>query len=634
MAQASTSATIDHIPVVRIASPRDLEEYRKAVVASSDPNAPRVIVCCGTGCQATGSVEVIEALRAAVAEAGWDGKVIPRVKQSGCHGFCSRGPLVIVQPEDLFYQRVTPADVPEIVTQTLLGGQPVKRLLYKSTESKDLIPHTHEIPFYAKQTRIVLKNIGHVDPFEIKDALAHGAYQALAKTLTELSPKQVIDEVTASKLRGRGGAGFPTGVKWQSCARQEGTRYVICNADEGDPGAFMDRSLLEGDPHRVLEGMAIAAYAIGSQRGYIYCRAEYPLAVRTLIAAIRQAEDMGLLGDNILGTGFSFNVSISTGAGAFICGESSALMSSLEGKVGRPRAKYIRSTERGFRDSPSNLNNVETYANVPDIILHGGEWYASHGTERSAGTKVFALTGNVHNVGLVEVPMGISLREIVYGIGGGIPNKKELKAVQTGGPSGGCIPIPKKFIDIKVGFGTLAEVGSMMGSGGMIVMDEDTCMVEVARYFINFLVEESCGQCSPCREGLTRMLEILSRITHGEGRESDLQDLEEIGTFTNNFSLCGLGTSAANPVMSTIRYFREEYEAHIRDKKCPSGICKALFHYEIDPETCTGCGVCLRRCPAGAITGEKKKAHLIHQETCIKCMECYKNCKFKSIRIR
>ncbi len=629
----STSATIDNIPIVRLASPHDLEEYRKALVASSDPDSPRVVVCCGTGCQATGSVEVIEALRTAVAGADWDGQVLPRIKQTGCHGFCSRGPLVIIEPQDLFYQRVTPADVPEIVTQTLLGGQPVKRLLYKSTESKDLIPHSRDIPFYSKQTRIVLKNIGKIDPFETKDALAHGAYLALAKALTELSPKQVIDEVTASKLRGRGGAGFPTGVKWQSCARQEGTRYVICNADEGDPGAFMDRSLLEGDPHRVLEGMALAAYAIGSQRGYIYCRAEYPLAVRTLIAAIRQAEGMGLLGDNILGTGFSFHVSISTGAGAFICGESSALMSSLEGKVGRPRAKYIRSTERGFRDSPSNLNNVETYANVPDIILHGGEWYASHGTERSAGTKVFALTGNVHNVGLVEVPMGISLREIVYGIGGGIPNKKELKAVQTGGPSGGCIPIPKKFIDIKVGFGTLAEVGSMMGSGGMIVMDEDTCMVEVARYFIHFLVEESCGQCSPCREGLIRMLEILTRITQGEGRDSDLQDLDEIGTFTNNFSLCGLGTSAANPVMSTIRYFREEYEAHIRDKKCPAGICRSLFHYEIDPETCTGCGLCLKRCPAGAITGEKKMAHLIHQEACIKCMECYKNCKFKSIRI-
>ena len=394
----------------------------------------------------------------------------------------------------------------------------------------------------------------------------------------------------------------------------------------------MDRSLLEGDPHTVLEGMALAAYAIGVHRD-IYCRAEYPLAVKTLTAAIRQAEAAGLLGEDILGTGFAFKVTISTGAGAFICGESSALMSSLEGKVGRPRPKYIRSTERGFRDSPSNLNNVETFANIPGIIQNGGDWYKSHGTERSTGTKVFALTGNVHNVGLVEVPMGISLREIVYGIGGGIPNGKELKAVQTGGPSGGCIPIPKKFIDINVGFGKLAEVGSMMGSGGMIVMDEDTCMVEVSRYFINFLVEESCGQCSPCREGLIRMRDILRRITRGEGREGDLKDLEEIGTFTNAFSLCGLGTSAANPVMSTLRYFREEYEAHISDRKCPAGICKALYHYEIDAATCTGCGLCRRRCPAGAIDGENKKAHVIRQEACIKCMECYKNCKFKSIRI-
>ncbi|MCU0564527.1 MAG: 4Fe-4S binding protein, partial [Desulfobacterales bacterium] len=412
-----------------------------------------------------------------------------------------------------------------------------------------------------------------------------------------------------------------------------GRHYVICNGDEGDPGAFMDASVMEGDPHAVLEGMAIAAYAMGSDRGFLYVRMEYPLAVQTLTTAIRQAEDLGLLGSDIMGTGFSFRASISTGAGAFVCGESSALMSSLEGRVGRPRAKYIRSTERGFRDSPSNLNNVETYANVPEIVLRGGQWYAGYGTERSTGTKVFSLTGNVHNVGLVEVPMGTSLREIVFGIGGGIPNKKQLKAVQTGGPSGGCIPIPGKFIDINVGFGKLAEIGSMMGSGGMIVMDENTCMVEVSRYFINFLVEESCGQCTPCREGLTRMREILSRITQGEGREGDIEQLEEIGQFTNNFSLCGLGTSAANPVLSTIKYFREEYEAHIRERKCPAGVCKPLFHYEIDPDTCTGCGVCLKRCPAGAVTGEKKKAHRIHQEACIKCMECYRNCKFDSIRI-
>jgi NADH:ubiquinone oxidoreductase subunit F (NADH-binding) len=451
--------------------------------------------------------------------------------------------------------------------------------------------------------------------------------------LTEMTPDQVIEEVKSSRLRGRGGAGFPTGLKWESCARQPGRHYVICNGDEGDPGAFMDASVMEGDPHAVLEGMAIAAYSMGSDRGLLYVRMEYPLAVQTLTRAIRQAEELGLIGDNILGTGFKFKVSVSTGAGAFVCGESSALMSSLEGKVGRPRPKYIRSTEKGFRDSPSNLNNVETYANVAEIILRGGAWYTGYGTERSAGTKVFSLTGNVHNVGLVEVPMGTSLREIVYGIGGGIPNKKELKAVQTGGPSGGCIPIPKKFLDINVGFGKLAEIGSMMGSGGMIVMDENICMVEVSRYFINFLVEESCGQCTPCREGLTRMKDILTRITLGEGRAGDAELLEEIGNFTNSFSLCGLGTSAANPVLSTIKYFREEYDAHILDKKCPAGVCKPLYYYEIDPEKCTGCGLCRLKCPAKAVAGEKKQPHTIDQELCIKCMECYKNCKFDSIKI-
>jgi len=479
----------------------------------------------------------------------------------------------------------------------------------------------------------VLRNCGVIDPLKIEEYIARDGYEALGKVLTSMTPEQVIDEMTKSGLRGRGGAGFPTGLKWESCAKQEGTRYVICNADEGDPGAFMDRSLLEGDPHSVLEGMAICAYAVGSNRGYMYVRAEYPLAVKTLTTAIRQAEALGLLGENIMGSGFDFKVTISTGAGAFICGESSALMASLEGKVGRPRPKYIRSVEKGFRDSPSNLNNVETYANIPDIITNGGDWYKSYGTERSAGTKVFALTGNVYNIGLVEVPMGISLMEIVYGIGGGIPNKRALKGVQTGGPSGGCIPIPHKIPDINVGYGKLAEAGSIMGSGGMIVMDEDTCMIEVSRYFVNFLVEESCGQCTPCREGLIRMREILNRITQGEGREGDVELLDEIGRFTNNFSLCGLGTSAANPVLSTIRYFREEYDAHIRDKKCPSGVCKPLFHYEIDPETCTGCGLCKSKCPVKAITGEKKKTHVIDQSLCIKCMECYKNCKFRSVKI-
>jgi NADH-quinone oxidoreductase subunit F len=555
------------------------------------------------------------------------------VKRTGCHGFCSRGPLLTLEPQGLFYQRVKPEDAADIIRKTVIAGEVIPRFLYKPPGSKETIAKVSDIPFFAKQTKLVLKRVGRIDPFDIRDAIAHGAYEGLAKVLAGMTPQQVIEEIKISRLRGRGGAGFPTGIKWESCAGQPGRHYVICNGDEGDPGAFMDASVMEGDPHAVLEGMAIAAYAMGSDRGFLYVRMEYPLAVQTLAAAIRQAEDLGLIGQNILGTDFSFRTSISTGAGAFVCGESSALMSSLEGKVGRPRAKYIRSTEKGFRDSPSNLNNVETYANVPGIILHGGQWYTTFGTERSAGTKVFSLTGNVHNVGLVEVPMGTSLREIVFGIGGGIPNKKQLKAVQTGGPSGGCIPIPGKFIDINVGFGKLAEIGSMMGSGGMIVMDENTCMVEISRYFINFLVEESCGQCTPCREGLTRMRETLTRITQGEGREGDIELLEEIGQFTNSFSLCGLGTSAANPVLSTIRYFREEYDTHIRNKKCPAGVCKPLYYYEIDPEKCTGCGVCRKRCPAEAITGEKKKPHTIHQELCIKCMECYRNCKFDSISI-
>jgi NADH-quinone oxidoreductase subunit F len=630
----ATSVVPDLAWTKKISSPHELADYRQALLAGMDPDAPCIRVCCGTGCKAVGSLDVLEAMKAAVAAAGVDVKVMPEVKRTGCHGFCSRGPLLTFQPRGLFYQRVTPGDAAEIIQKTAVGGELIPRLLYKPPGAKEPIAKVGDIPFFAKQTKVVLQRVGRIDPFDIRDAIAAGAYEGLAKVLSGMTPQQVIEEIKTSRLRGRGGAGFPTGIKWESCAAQPGRHYVICNGDEGDPGAFMDASVMEGDPHAVLEGMAIAAYAMGSDRGFLYVRLEYPLAVQTLAAAIRQAEDLGLIGRNIMGTDFSFRTSISTGAGAFVCGESSALMSSLEGKVGRPRAKYIRSTEKGFRDSPSNLNNVETYANVPAIILRGGPWYTSYGTERSAGTKVFSLTGNVHNVGLVEVPMGTSLREIVYGIGGGIPNKKELKAVQTGGPSGGCIPIPSKFLDINVGFGKLAEIGSMMGSGGMIVMDENTCMVEVSRYFINFLVEESCGQCTPCREGLTRMKETLTRITVGEGREGDIEMLEEIGTFTNSFSLCGLGTSAANPVLSTIKYFREEYDAHIHDKKCPAGVCKPLFYYEIDPETCTGCGLCRKRCPAAAVEGEKKKPHTIHQELCIKCMECYRSCKFDSIRIK
>ena len=631
MIEATQTANLPEVN--KITAPAGLDLFRQELQSRLDPNAPLVIVCCGTGCQAAGSVEVVDKFKQVLSGTGWNGKVIPLVKPTGCHGFCSRGPLVIIEPQDLFYQQVKVDDVEDIVNKTILNNEVIKKLQYKPANSKEVIPRASDIPYYAKQTRLVLKNIGKVDPTEINDSIVRGSYSALAKVLTRMSPQDVINEVANSKLRGRGGAGFPTGLKWESCAKQEGIRYVICNADEGDPGAFMDRSLLEGDPHSVLEGMAICAYAVGSNRGYMYVRAEYPLAVKTLTTAIRQAEALGLLGENIMGTGFDFKVTISTGAGAFICGESSALMASLEGKVGRPRPKYIRSVEKGFRDSPSNLNNVETYANIPDILTNGGDWYKSYGTERSSGTKVFALTGNVYNIGLVEVPMGISLMEIVYGIGGGIPNKRALKGVQTGGPSGGCIPIPHKIPDINVGYGKLAEAGSIMGSGGMIVMDEDTCMIEVSRYFVNFLVEESCGQCTPCREGLIRMREILNRITQGEGREGDVELLDEIGNFTNNFSLCGLGTSAANPVLSTIRYFREEYDAHIRDKKCPSGVCKPLFHYDIDAETCTGCGLCKSKCPVKAISGEKKKTHVIDQSLCIKCMECYKSCKFRSVKI-
>ncbi|MFA5903540.1 MAG: NADH-ubiquinone oxidoreductase-F iron-sulfur binding region domain-containing protein [Desulfobacula sp.] len=616
--------------LTRIDSVKGLEEYRKNIIAQYDPNAPKVIVCCGTGCQINGAIEVAEAFKTSLAETGWNGKVIPQIKKTGCHGFCSKGPLVVIEPQDIFYQKVRVSDVQEIIDKTILGGEIIKHMEYKHSDKK-VYAHTKEIPFYANQTRVVLKNIGKIDPLEINDAIIHGAYRGLAKALVEMMPGQIISEVKASGLRGRGGAGFPTGIKWESCASQLGTSYIICNADEGDPGAFMNRSLLEGDPHSVLEGMAIAARAIGSSRGYIYVRLEYPLAVKNLNHAIRQAEEMGILGDNIMGTGFNFKITLSSGAGAFVCGESSALMSSLEGKVGRPRPKYIRSVEKGFRDDPSNLNNVETYACIPDIITNGADWFKSHGIPESTGTKIFSLTGNVHNIGLVEVPMGMPLKNIVYDIGGGIPKKKEYKAVQTGGPSGGCIP--KHLIDIPVAYGSLAEVGSIMGSGGMIVMDEDTCMVEVARYFTHFLVDESCGQCAPCREGLIRSLEILTRITQGEGREGDIELLEELGKFMTDFSLCGLGTSAANPVLSTIRYFREEYEVHIRNKKCPAGVCKTLFNYSIDPNECVGCGKCRIKCPVKAISGEKKKPHTIDRDLCIKCQECYKNCDFRAIMI-
>ena len=514
--------------------------------------------------------------------------------------------------------------------RSLLEDDIVNPLL--GVEPLEGIPILEEIPFYRGQIKLALRNCGYIDPGCIEEYIARGGYFAILRAIGELEPEEIIKTVKTSGLRGRGGGGFPTGVKWATCAKQRGAKYIICNADEGDPGAYMDRSILEGDPHSVLEGMLIAGYAMGSSDGFIYVRNEYPLAVKRLLAAIKQAEARGLLGENIGGTDFSFHIQISTGAGAFVCGESTALMSSLEGHVGRPRAKYIHTVEKGFRDKPSNLNNVETYANVPVILLKGAEWYTGMGTEHSKGTKVFSLVGKIKNTGLVEVPMGISLREIVFDIGGGVPKKKSFKAVQTGGPSGGCVPEP--FLDLPVDYQRLAEVGSIMGSGGMIVMDQDTCMVELARYFLEFLKEESCGQCNPCREGIKRMLEILTDICGGKGKEGDIELLEELGGMVQKFSLCGLGTSAPNPVLTTILYFRDEYEAHIRDKKCPAGVCKSLFHYEVDEEACTGCHLCALKCPQEAITGEKKKAHRLDQEKCIKCGICYDACKFDAIVVR
>jgi NADH:ubiquinone oxidoreductase subunit F (NADH-binding)/Pyruvate/2-oxoacid:ferredoxin oxidoreductase delta subunit/(2Fe-2S) ferredoxin len=574
-----------------------------------------------------------------------------QIAQTGCLGFCELEPLVEIFEKGkprVIYKQITQEKILDAIKDYREGGLKKKWILGQMRDPRCMledipnpvagatafegIPFLEDIPFYSKQVKIALRNCGYINPDSIEEYIVRGGYSAFLKALNETAPAELIETVKESGLRGRGGGGFPTGVKWATCAKHHGDRYIICNADEGDPGAYMDRSILEGDPHSVLEGMLIAARAIGSHQGFIYVRNEYPLAVKRLITAIKQAEAYGLLGDAVAGTDFSFRIKISTGAGAFVCGESTALMSSLEGKVGRPRAKYIHTVEKGFRDSPSNLNNVETYANIPPIILKGGKWYAGMGAKHSKGTKVFSLVGKINNTGLVEVPMGISLKEIVFDIGGGVPKKKKFKAVQTGGPSGGCIP--EQFLDLKVDFDELTKVGSIMGSGGMIVMDQNTCMVDVARYFMDFLKEESCGQCNPCREGIKQMLEILTRICKGEGREGDIQLLEEIGSMVQKFSLCGLGTSAPNPVLTTLLYFRDEYEKHIKEKKCPAGVCKALFHYEIDAEACTGCGLCAKRCPQEAIKGEKKEAHVLDQAKCIKCGICYDACKFDAVKVR
>jgi NADH:ubiquinone oxidoreductase subunit F (NADH-binding)/(2Fe-2S) ferredoxin len=576
-----------------------------------------------------------------------------QISQTGCLGFCEAEPLVEIAATGrprVIYQNITEDKIVDVIhsylendfkkTKWILGQVRDPRSVMedqlenplKEIEPLEKIPFVEDTPFYNNQVKIALRNCGYIDPDCIEEYIARGGYFAFLRALFDHKPEEIIQIVQDSGLRGRGGGGFSAGKKWATCAKHHGERYIICNADEGDPGAYMDRSILEGDPHSVLEGMLIAAVAIGSSQGFIYVRNEYPLAVKRLVTAIKQAENYGLLGENIAGSDFSFNIKISTGAGAFVCGESTALMASLEGKVGRPRAKYVHTVEKGFRNNPSNLNNVETYANVPAIISKGAQWYAGMGTENSKGTKVFSLVGKIKNTGLVEVPMGITLREIVFDIGGGVPKKKAFKAVQTGGPSGGCIP--EKFLDLPVDFQKLAEVGSIMGSGGMIVMDQDTCMVDVARYFLDFLKEESCGQCNPCREGIKQMLAILTSICEGHGKEGDVELLEELGDMVAKASLCGLGTSAPNPVITTINYFRDEYESHIKDKKCSAGVCKNLFYYEIDQEACTGCRLCAKKCPQEAITGEKKEPHYLEQDKCIKCSICYEVCKFNAVIIK
>ncbi|MGA2316687.1 MAG: NADH-ubiquinone oxidoreductase-F iron-sulfur binding region domain-containing protein [Thermodesulfobacteriota bacterium] len=621
----------------KISSPQELERYQNEILSKRDPHQPCVTVCGGTGCHASGCHQVIDAFRKVLQDHSQGNGINIRV--TGCHGFCERGPLVVIYPQKILYQRVKPEDARTIFEETVLNGKVIESLLYDHPTTGTRIVHEEEVPFYQKQMRIIFGNNGNIDPTRIEDYLAVGGYRALSKALFSMTPEEIIREVKKANLRGRGGGGFPAGVKWETCKKAPGDiKYVICNADEGDPGAYMDRSLLEGNPHSVLEGMIIGAYAIGSHEGYVYVRNEYPLAVVNIGIAIQQDRELGLLGENILGSKFDFDVQISRGGGAFVCGESTALMASLEGNVGEPRAKHIHTVVSGLWDRPSNLNNVETWANVPVIIERGADRYTQIGTEGSKGTKIFSLVGKVNNTGLVEVPMGITLREIVYDIGGGIPGGKKFKAVQTGGPSGGCIP--ESLINLPVDFDRLTEVGSMMGSGGMIVMDESTCMVDVAKYFTNFLKDESCGKCTSCREGTKRMHEILTEITEGRGKPEHIDLLEELGWVTAETSLCGLGQTAPNPVLSTIRYFRDEYREHIINKRCPAKVCRVLLRYRILSDVCTRCGRCAKVCPVKAITGKKKtkkeagEPFQIDTEKCIKCGMCFETCKFEAVEVQ
>ena len=587
-----------------------------------------VLVCGGTGCTSSHSDKIIEKLNEELKAKDLDKEV--NVIRTGCFGLCALGPIMVVYPEGSFYSMVKAEDVPEIVEEHLLKGRIVTRLLYQETVQEDTIKSLKETQFYAKQKRVALRNCGVINPEVIDEYIAMDGYAALGKVLTEMTPQEVIDTILASGLRGRGGGGFPTGRKWMfAAANQADQKYVCCNADEGDPGAFMDRSVLEGDPHAVLEAMAIAGYAIGASRGYIYVRAEYPIAVERLKIAIDQAHEYGLLGDNIFGTDFCFDIHIRLGAGAFVCGEETALLTSIEGNRGEPRPRPPFPAVKGLYGKPSIINNVETYANIPQIILKGAEWFASMGTEKSKGTKVFALGGKINNTGLVEIPMGTTLREIVYEIGGGIPNGREFKAAQTGGPSGGCIT--KENLDVPIDYDNLIAIGSMMGSGGLIVMDDTSCMVDIAKFFLEFTVDESCGKCTPCRVGTRRLLEILNKITDGKGTLEDLDKLEALCYYIKENSLCGLGQTAPNPVLSTLKNFREEYEAHVVDKKCPAGVCKNLVQIKIVPDKCKGCTLCARNCPVNAIHGKVREIHEIDQEKCIKCGVCLNNCKFGAI---
>jgi NADH-quinone oxidoreductase subunit F len=616
--------------MTRLKTPEALEAFRQEILTRRDPESPCVSICAGAGCVASGADEVIAAFEKEIESKGLSATV--STKGTGCPGFCEQGPVVVIYPEEICYLQVQAQDVPEIVDQTIEKKQVVERLCYKDPATGERAVKESDIPFYRSQQRTVLCNNIKIDSKRIEDYLALGGYSALAKALGQMTDLEVLEEVKKSNIRGRGGAGFPAGRKWEGSRNApDPIKYVIVNADEGDPGAFMDRALLEGNPHSILEGLILGGYAVGAHEGYFYVRQEYPLAVENIHLAIKQAEHYGLLGENILGSGFDFKVIVHQGAGAFVCGESTALMTSLEGKAGEPRPKYVRSNVKGLWERPSVLNNVETWANIPLIIDKGADWFASVGTDSSKGTKIFSLVGKITNTGLVEVPMGMTLKEIIYDIGGGIPGGKKFKAVQTGGPSGGCIP--EHLLDLQVGFDELTKAGSMMGSGGMIVMDEDTCMVDVARYFIEFLTDESCGKCVPCREGLRQMHRILTNITKGKGRQGDIELLEELAETAVEASLCALGKSAPNPFLSTLKYFRDEYEAHINEKRCPALSCKELISFYIDPDRCTGCGTCRKQCPADAINGDKKLIHIIDQDKCTRCGTCFEVCppKFSSV---